>query len=171
MTNSPKVQATDWQVLFRIGIISSILLGAFFIGSTWVEKWILQFTARYADEVRIGLMLFLLWLVVASSVRSADKVRSSMEGWKLIALGTAIAMVGAVIYNLFRIIFPAVIWSAETAPTKGFMWQSLLFFTAVGFVLSLVTVIRERVNNKLWANMLILLIIVGIGFLIFRFAR
>lgn len=153
---------TEFQILIRVFAFCSLILAISFIASLWVEKWILPLTSVYADDIRIGLMLFALWLTVSSGIRSALKLRKNLEGWLLMALGAAIAFAGALLFNVFRILFPGMVWTIDHSDTAGVAWQSCLFFTVMGLVLAVITVIRERVENRLWSFLLIAFVVIGL---------
>lgn len=164
------VQKSDWQILASIFFYCTFFLAAGFVAALWLEKMLAASMPQYADDLRIAVMLFLLWLVISAGLRSADKVRKNMEGWKLMLTGLCIALAGSAVFNIFRLLFPSLIWSEEMTPISGFHWQSCLFFGVIGFVLSLISVIRQRISSKLWSNVLIFLVIAGIFLLIYYFA-
>ena len=167
--SSKTTKASDEAVLLRDFIISSVLLSGIFIATLWLEKWLLGYTEKYADDLRIAIMLFALWLVINSGIRAADKIKRRIEGWKLILLGTCIALVAALLFNLFRYYFSNMIWSAEMVD-GSFNWSSLGFFGALGLILSLITVILMRIESKFWENVLVLLVIAGIALVVYLFA-
>lgn len=171
MTKNTAAEVSDTQLFMRLTLYGTLILGVLFIASLWLEKLLLPVAGKYADDIRIGVMLLLMWAVITGLVRSGNKLKRSIEGWKLMLLALLVGVGGALIFNLFRTLFPNVIWSQETATVEGFNWGSFLFFGAVGLVFGMITVIKERVHSKFWENILILLVALGIALIIFYFAK
>lgn len=165
------VKSTDWQVILRTAIMSIIILAALLFSALFIEKALSNSLPKYADDIRIAAVLFAIWLVVGAAIRSADNVKKTIEGWKLILLGTAIAVIAAFIYTVIKGYFPDMIWNTTDSVVYPFEWKKFGFFSVVGFVLSLTAVIRLRVGSKFWSKVLVYLVYIGIAVLVYALSR
>ena len=166
-----RTKATDWQVVWKTGVFSTLLLAIGLFASLFIEKGLQNSLPAYADDIRIAAMLFIIWLIVSSSLRAADKIKHSIEGWKLILLGTAIVAIGTFIYTVIKGYFPNLFWNTSSSVVYPFEWSSFGFFTGIGFILALTSVIRLRVGSKFWSKILVYLVYIGIAVIVYSFGK
>ena len=166
-----KIKSTDWQVILRTATMSTVILAALLFSALWIEKGLSKIIPPYADDIRIGAILFAIWLIVGAAIRAADKVKRSIEGWKLILLGSAIVTIAAFIYTIVKGFFPDLIWNTTESIVYPFEWKSFGFYAAIGFILSLTSVIRLRVGNAFWSKVLVYLVYAGIIVLVFALSK
>lgn len=164
-------KATDWQVVWKTGVFSTFLLALGLFACLFVEKGLQNILPAYADDIRIAAMLFIIWLIVSSSLKAADKIKHSIEGWKLILLGTAIAVLGTFIYTVIKGYFPDLIWNTSKSVVFPFEWNNFAFFSGIGFILALTSVIRLRVGSKFWSRILVYLVYIGIAVIVYSFGK
>lgn len=164
-------KSTDWQVILKTAIYGIVILAVGMFGSLFIEKALANVTPKFADDIQIAAILFLIWLIVNATIKAADKVKHTIEGWKLIILGTGIATIGTFIYTVIKGYFPDLIWNTSGSIVFPFEWNKFFFFSAIGFVLSLTAVIRLRVGSKFWGKVLIYLVYFAIAVLVYLIGR
>lgn len=153
--------STENSVLTRSVIIAGILLAAIFIAVLFLQDNLTGFFGQYADEAVVGLMLLGLWLVASSTVRSINNLAKNAPSWKLILGGTLTAFFAALLTVAFLILFPNVAKSQDMQEVTGATGRLIVPITAIGFVVSLISVINLRVKNRSLGNLLEFFVIGG----------
>ena len=166
-----KTKASDWQVILKTSTFSIVILAIGLFACLFVEKGLQNFSPAYADDIRVAAMLFIIWLVVSSAIKSASSIKRSIDGWKLILMGTAIAVIGTFIYTVVKGYFPDLIWNTSSSVVYPFQWNSFAFFSGIGAILALTSVIRLRVGSKFWKTVLIWLVYIGIAVVVYSFGK
>lgn len=166
-----KTKASDWQVILKTATFSTIILAIGLFACLFVEKGLQNFSPSYADDIRVAAMLFIIWLVVSSAIKSASSIKRSVEGWKLILMGIAIAVIASFIYTVVKGYFPDLIWNTSKSVVYPFQWSSFGFFSGIGAILALTSVIRLRVGSKFWSNVLVWLVYIGIAVVVYSFGK
>ena len=166
-----QTNASDWQVILKTSIFSIVILAIGLFACLFVEKGLQNFSPAYADDIRVAAMLFIIWLVVSSAIKSASSIKKRIEGWKLILMGIAIAVVGTFIYTVVKGFFPDLIWNTSSSVVYPFQWSSFGFFSGIGAILALTSVIRLRVGSKFWSSVLVWLVYIGIAVIVYSFGK
>ncbi len=166
-----QTKASDWQVILKTSIFSTLILAIGLFACLFVEKGLQNFSPAYADDIRVAAMLFIIWLVVSSAIKSASSIKKRIEGWKLILMGIAIAVVGTFIYTVVKGFFPDLIWNTSSSVVYPFQWSSFGFFSGIGAILALTSVIRLRVGSKFWSSVLVWLVYIGIAVIVYSFGK
>lgn len=169
--NSKADNRHDWQIILKTAMYGVVILAAGMFGSLFIEKALSNSIPKFADDIRIAAVLFLIWLVVNATIKAADKVKHSIEGWKLIILGTGIAVIGSFIFTVIKGYFPDLIWNTSESIVFPFEWNKFFFYSAIGFVLSLTSVIRLRVGSKFWGKILIYAVYAAILILVYLIGK
>lgn len=156
------------QVLWRATGLAGVVLALLLMAVQWVWPYLFGTGSSLARAVLAGLNLFLIWLVVTSTVRTIHKIRPGVEFWRLYLAGIITALIGVVLKEL--------LWSGGQflrGGTEGvaFSYTSLLFFSGVALIASTVAHIHLRVRNRRLGQVLELGLIGLISFLFFHFMR
>lgn len=157
------------SVLLRTVVISAFVLAGLFTLVYFLEDNFSSIFGRLADEISIAIMLFSLWLVVSSAVRSANNLEKRVASWKLMLVGMATAAFGSGLFVTFLYVLPQVSKSANTFEVGGASGELAMVMTGIAFIISLLTIINTRVGNKFMGNILEILVIGGViaGFIYF----
>lgn len=157
--NSPHFE--DRSVMQRTGIIGIVVLLAFFIGIFFLSNKLTDLLPRWHLAVLTGLRLFAIWLVVTSIVRSIARLRNNINGGKLLLVGTLMTGATLVFYWIFLFAYREIALQKVNA-LNSFSWERIGFFTGIGLLISVFTLINLRIQNRLLGNILEILIIGGI---------
>lgn len=163
----PKYMASSKEknqnsVIFRTVVISAIILAGLFTVAYFLEDNIAKIFKQYSDEVSIGIMLFSLWLVVSSTVRSINRLEKRVASWKLLVAGVATAAFGSGLFVTFLYLFPKVSKSTNTFEVGGASGELAMVMSGLAFIISLLTIVNTRVGSKMLANILEFVIIGGV---------
>lgn len=156
--------AQDFKVIIRAVIIAAILLQALFIGLAFIWPYIPIGDSSFANSLRNGLNLFLLWMVVSSTLRSIYRLRPGIEWWKLMISGLGIVALTLVVQYA---VFQALQMTDHVALTEKPSMDSIQFFLGIGFVVSFLSMIKLKVRSAFWAGVIELLFIGGLIYLFF----
>lgn len=127
--------------LLVIGMVLTVLLG----------NYLLNFYPKMAGGIRAGLLLFLVWLFVMSTVRSLNRLDSDVPGSWLILAGLLVGGGGALGAFLLLQVYT---WLKAIDLDQAFSIGNVLFFGALGLVIALISTINLRVENRLLGNLL-----------------
>ena len=100
MTNLAK-NSSDLKVLANAGLFAAVSITGGFILLLWLESWLLNIFPDYGDDLVAGLMLLWTWIVIGALVRSIEKLKSRIQGWKLLILSLLVTLVGTMVFQLF----------------------------------------------------------------------
>ncbi len=149
------------SVLLRSIIISSIILGGLFIGIFFLEDNLVNYVGRHGGNVATGLKLLSLWLVVSATVRSILSLEKKIPGWKLLLGGVALAVLSVLLCTFFLSLYPQYSKVAGIENPFKSAGASIMVFSALGFITSLMAVINARVRNRHLGNLLELLVLIA----------
>lgn len=151
----------DARVMTRTILLSAVLLAGIFIGLFFLEGKLTQLFGKQVDNVQTGIMLFALWLIVSSGIRSIDRLRRNIAAWKLILAGFLITFIGVIFYTAFLILYPQIAKTGDLGEVADATKGLIIFFSSISLFLAIITVINLRIRNRLFGNILEVLLIVG----------
>ncbi len=162
-----KSEMDNKRVFTRTVIIGGILLA--------VLLTLLQFGIRrlfgesdgLSQGIHLALKLLLFWLVVTSSVRTIVKIRKKISALWLLLAGLLISAGGVFLH----LVTMRIVAASKSDIDAVINYKSLLFFTAIGFVASVISIINNKVKCEFWGNVLEVLFIALIAFLFFHFNK
>lgn len=152
----------QWQAAFIGGIFLALLLSA----ALWVWPHLFGRETSFSRAVLAAIQLFLIWLVVTSTVRAIHRIRPKIELWRLYIAGIVTSLTG--------IVLKEIVWSGKQYGQEGsepFSFKKLLFYLAVAFIASSIALIRLRVRNQKTGQILEIVFIGVVMFLFFHFMR
>ena len=151
----------------RTVLITGFILGALLLGSGYLIE-ALPFEGHWVSQLRVGAMLFLLWLLINTGLRTSEKLMKGLEvGWLFIA-GMGIGLAGHLVQSLG-------FWAVAKYTGAMDTWMAgvgvslLAPVLAVSLMVTTLTVITLRVKRKLVANGLRLLLFALLALLIYYF--
>ncbi|MCP3930073.1 MAG: hypothetical protein GY705_13345 [Bacteroidetes bacterium] len=162
-----KKEKQDYTVIARAVIIAIFLMGLGAIAVNYLERLWAGLFPNYMGQIRTGVMLFILWLVVTSTLRSIDKLNPGSRGWTFVISGAFIALGGFLLYNLFLFLVNQFSSTSELLP----VWGMIPLFTGIGLILGLISLINLRVKNRKFGNVLEVLVVVAVLFLFLYFVQ
>lgn len=133
-----------------IGVLFMGLIGVFFL-----SQWLSEFFPTYYASIQTGLMLFMIWLVVTSTLRSLQQLITTISSWILPVVGTTVTAFGLLLYWAFLGVYGLY----KIGYAVEFTWDPVFVFTGLGFVVSLMTLINLRIKNRRLGNLLELLLV------------
>jgi hypothetical protein len=149
------------STLIRTVLISSIILAGLFTLAYFLEDNIGKIFGRFSDEAAIGIMLFSLWLVVSSTVRSLNRLEKRMSSIKLLVGGVATAAFGTGLFIAFLYFFPNVNKAENVWEVGGASGEMALVMAGLAFFISVLTVVNTRIGSKLLVNLIEVLLVGG----------
>lgn len=156
----------DLAVMVQSAVISGLILSLLWLAATWLLPKLIDYEWQHASNLETGVKLFALWLVTTSTIRSLDKLRRGIQGWKLVITGVGLVVGATLLFFLTGYIWKMIV------PETSLNWGGLKtgpFFIVVGFVVSVVSMINLKVKNTFLGNVLELLFIGLIAFLFFYY--
>ncbi|MEZ4948731.1 MAG: hypothetical protein R2879_06975 [Saprospiraceae bacterium] len=166
MTNLAK-NSSDLKVLANAGLFAAVSITGGFILLLWLESWLLNIFPDYGDDLVAGLMLLWTWIVIGALVRSVEKLKSRIQGWKLLILSLLVTLVGTMVFQLFLKIIPNWTWVASHEGLGKIDFTQILFMSITGLIFGLISLIMLRVKSKLISGLLIVLVVTGVILLIY----
>jgi predicted membrane protein len=170
--SKPRMSATahehvDTDVTLRAAAIGGTILGILLALSYLFIPNVLGYS-KFAKAAQIGIELFIMWLVITSTIRGIHNLRARTPGWKLLVGGCLTAIFGPLVRELtLRIVANF----NESVDLEPFEWKGLLFFAGLGLLAALIALIRLRVRNRALGNMLEFGLIALVAFLVFQFMK
>ena len=162
-----KSGATENRVLGKSILISGILLSILLIALELLFPKLFEEPTAWSNGVKTGLSLLLFWVVITSTLRAMNKLEHQMEAIKLILGGVGIAALGIALYlvtmqflNWFEV-------NGAEKPRYGLIG----FYSAGGFIVSVLSLINLRVKSKMIGDVLEFLVILVVALLFFKFAQ
>ena len=168
----PRMSATaheqvDTDVTLRAAAVGGTVLGILLALSYLFIPNVLGYS-KFAKAAQIGIELFIMWLVITSTIRSIHTLRARTPNWKLLVGGCLTAVFGPLVRELtLRIVANF----KEDMDMEPFQWKGLLFFAGLGLLAALIALIRLRVRNRAMGNILELGLIALVAFLFFYFMK
>lgn len=152
-----EVRQADGVVMWKSVLFSGIFLGVLFSLTHLFLPKLIDPAVNWHNRALIGLKVLILWLVVSSTIRAIDKIREKMPAWQLALGGILTAVAGCLVNEGIR---NAVFVFRGEADMADFDYRGLAFFSGLGFILSLVSMINLRVKNRFLGNVLEFLVVV-----------
>lgn len=143
------------SIIRRVVLISTGILLLGLIGVFFFSQWLSEFFPTYYASIQTGLMLFMIWLVITSTLRSLQKLVVSIRAWILPLVGTVVTAFGLLLYWAFLGIYGAY----TIGYAVDFSWTPVYVFTGLGGVVSIMTLINLRIKNRRLGNLLELLLV------------
>ena len=162
MTESKK--GNEGLLVLKTGRVTIFLLVIGFVLSVLFGNYLLNFYPEIAGGIRSGLLLFLLWLFVMATVRSLNRLDQDISGSWLILSGLIVGGLGAL--GAFLLI-QMYTWIKAIDLDQPFPFGNVLFFGLLGLVVSLISTINLRVQNRMLGNILEVLVFGAIGTALF----
>jgi len=119
-----------------------------------------------AEKVSTGVQLFLLWLIVSSSVRTLHLLVKDIPAFVLWLTGGLTAIVSVLLAPIIMDIFYRM--GLEVGPSIADV-SKLRFYLALGLVFSLIAIIHLRVRSKALGSTLEWVIVLGLGFVFYYY--
>lgn len=92
----------EFQVAIRAITIAAIILQVLFVGLAIVWPMIAPEQNTFWNSLLVGLNLFLLWLVVTSTLRSINRIVPGVNGGLLLMSGLGIGVLSLMLqYGIF----------------------------------------------------------------------
>ena len=164
-----KTMQKDGKIMLTTSLISAGLLGGLFTLIYFLEQPIAEWFPRWVDDIQIGLMLLSLWLMVSTSIRSANSLSPSMNAFKLILLGLLVSIGGFFAYFIFLFIHSKATGLDFKDLTAGLMGKNI-FFLAVAALVSVLVTINLKIKDKFLGNIVEVLLIAAVIFLLIKLA-
>ncbi len=161
-------QYLNQHVQWRASGIAGVVLALLLIFVFWIWPQIFGKETPFSRAVQAGLNLFLIWLVVTSTVRTVHHIRPRIELWRLYIAGMVTALLGVILKELF--------WSGGELVRSGsesvsFSFEELMFYIAVALIASSIALIRLRVRDRKTGQFLEIALIGVVAFLFFYFMK
>lgn len=142
----------------RVVLMSTavLLMG---LGSVFLlSQWLSEFFPSYYASIQTALMLFAIWLVITSTLRSLQHLLPKIDAWLLLILGTLITAMGVLFYWAFLGIYGALTIDYDI----DFSWEPVWVFTVLGFIVSLMTLINLRIKDRDVGNVLEIVLMLAV---------
>jgi hypothetical protein len=161
-------KTNDFALILQAVPISSLFYGLLVLIANFILVTLLGEPTSFLNKVMTGIQLFLLWLVVSSTVRSLQQLSRQMPGVLLWISGGACALLSVLVAPM--VLSLASHLGVPTGPSL-LEPRKLTFYLALGLVFSLIAIIHLRVRNKALGNSLEWLIIFGLGLAFFYYLK
>ena len=167
MSTTKQADRTDSSVMLRAAITSAIILGIGLNLIPFITDYLAASTPDFKKKLETGLEIFLIWVVLTSTLRSIDKMRPGTDAWKFLLAGVIIVVGGVLLQFIFSLIMALFIED----------WQSSLdvrelgFYAVMGLIASMISMINLKVENQFLGNILEFLVIALVIFLFYTFMK
>lgn len=159
-TTMNKVQKN--HLIRRVMMMSTLIL-LLGLGSVFLlSQWLAEFFPTYYASIQTALMLFAIWLVVTSTLRSLQHLLPKIHAGLLLVIGTSITALSVLLYWAFLGIYGAVTIDYDI----DFSWNPVWVFTGLGFIVSLMTLINLRIKDRAIGNVLEIVLMLSVLFFI-----
>ena len=156
----------EFQVAIRAITIAAIILQVLFVGLAIVWPMIAPEQNTFWNSLLVGLNLFLLWLVVTSTLRSINRIVPGVNGGLLLMSGLGIGVLSLMLqYGIFYMLKMTKNTDLVQAPKQ----DELFFFMGICFVVSFLAMIKLKVESNFWGNVLEVLFIGALAFFFFYY--
>lgn len=162
-----KADQVDNQVLGKSILIGGITIAVLLVVWEVVHQKVFPGTDSWSKGVKTAVSLLVFWLVITSTLRAMNKMRKSMDWFKLLGGGVGIATLGIVLFlvTLQFLNWMKVSWAEN--PNYGLIG----FYAGGALIVSLLSLINLRVKSKMMGNVLEFLVIALVAYLFFKFTR
>lgn len=167
MSTTKQADRTDSSVMLRAAITSAIVLGIGLNLIPFLTAYLAASTPDFKQKLETGLEIFLIWLVLTSTLRSIDKMRPGTDAWKFLLAGVIIVVGGV----LLQFIFSLGIGLFRDGWQSSFDAKELGFYAVMGLIASLISMINLKVENQFLGNILEFLVIALVIFLFYTFMK
>lgn len=166
-TTTKQADKKDSTIMLRAAITSAVLLGIALNLIPLVTEYFAANSPDFKQKLGIGLELFVIWLVLTSTLRSIHKMRPETDAYKFLLAGIIIVIGGV----LLQFIFGALIGLFNKEWVNSLDLKELGFYAVIGFIASLISMINLKVKNQFLGNILEVLVIGLVIFLFYHFMR
>ncbi|GEM_PF-4675438 len=139
----------------RLALVGGFALAAVFGAVIWLDEWLVKMVPQHAANLQVAIMLLATWLMTGILVRAIHYKQPKLPWWTLWLAATAATTIGITLFLAAILLFPSlqVLYIAQSDAAKwvGTMWS---FFSALGLLFSLMALIKVRIGNQLWSNLL-----------------
>lgn len=156
MASKKNLKFVYWQTI----IISSLLLGSLLLVAIFGGNRLAEMFPQFGGGVRTGLMLFVLWLMVSTGIRSISSLIKKSTSLELLVAGSVIGILGSV--TCFSLAKVVAFFREGSTLHRVFDHQNVLFFAGVGIVLAILTTINLQTKNRALGNLLEFLVIAAV---------
>ena len=161
----PKTYRSSTKTNYWAAILRAVPLAGIFYGILITIGNLLSYVVfggytNFATKVITGIQLFLLWLIVSSTVRTLHLLAKDMPVLILWLAGGLTAIVSVLLAPIVLDIFYRM--GLEVGPTIADA-SKLRFYLALGLIFSLIAIIHVRVKNKALGSTLEWVIVLGLG--------
>ncbi len=157
-----KTETANKRVFTRTVIIGGILLALLLTLLQMAMSRVFPEADKLSNGIHLALKLLLFWLVVTSSVRTISKIRRHISALWLLLAGILISAGGVLLHLLSMQLI------ASTKELDMIInYKSLLFFTAIGFIASVISIINNKVKSTFWGNVLEVVFIAVVALILF----
>lgn len=167
MSATKQADRTDSSVMLRAAITSAIILGIGLNLIPFITDYLAASTPDFKIKLETGLEIFLIWVVLTSTLRSIDKMRPGTDAWKFLLAGVIIVVGGV----LLQFIFSLGIGLFREDWQSSFDVKELGFYAVMGLIASLISMINLKVENQFLGNILEFLVIALVIFLFYTFMK
>jgi len=151
----------DRSVAQRTAIFGIFILLALFIAIFFTTNWLTETLPKWHLAALTSLRLFAIWLIITSILRSISSLRKGIHGSWLLLAGTLTTGVSLVFYWIFLFALREIRLEKVDA-YNSFSWERIAFFTGIGLLVSMLTLINLRIKNRTLGNLLEVLLIGGV---------
>ncbi|MFK7937398.1 MAG: hypothetical protein AB8G22_28040 [Saprospiraceae bacterium] len=151
----------DRSITQRTSIFGIIILLALFIGIFFSTNWLVELLPKWHLAALTGLRLFAIWLIITSILRSISSLRKGIHGSWLLLAGMLTTGISLVFYWMFLFALREIRLEKVDA-YNSFSWERIVFFTGIGLLVSVLTLINLRIKNRTLGNLLEVILIGGV---------
>lgn len=163
---SKSTKTNYWAAILRAVPLAGLFYGILATAGNLFVYLLFGDYTPFAQKVITGIQLFLLWLIVSSTVRTLHLLAKDMPTLILWLSGGLTAIIsillGPLVMNLFYQ------FGLEVGPTiaEGDKWR---FYLVLGLAFSLISIIHLRVKNQAMGSTLEWVIVLGLGWVFYYY--
>ena len=163
-SNRSAAKTNYWAAILRAVPLAGLFYGILITLGNLLCYVVFGGYTNFATKVITGIQLFLLWLIVSSTVRTLHLLSPNMPVLILWLAGGLTAIVSVLLAPVVLDIVYRM--GLEVGPTIAEV-SKLRFYLALGLIFSLIAIIHVRVKNKALGSTLEWLIVLGMGVLFY----
>jgi hypothetical protein len=153
-----------WAAILRAVPLAGLFYGILVLAGNLLCYVIFGDYTNFATKVITGLQLFLLWLIVSSTVRTLHLLAKDMPVVILWLAGGLTAIVSVLLAPIVLSIVYKM--GLEVGPSIADV-SKLRFYLVLGLIFSLIAIIHVRVRNKALGSTLEWVIVLGLAALFY----